>query len=102
MTEASIETNFVVVLGLKAPVLDNSTPLLEYVPYIHYLLCFRKDQYKIKVLINSSSKINAITLAYTKRLGFWTQKINVGAQKLNSSSLTTYEIVIAKFQIKNK
>lgn len=79
MTEANIETNFVVVLGLKAPVPDNSTPLLEYVPYIHYLLCFKKDQYKIKVLINSSSKINVMTLAYTKKLGFQTRKIIVRA-----------------------
>lgn len=42
---------------------------LEYVPCIHYLLCFEKDQVKVKALLDSNNKVNIVTPAYTAKLG---------------------------------
>ena len=53
-------------------------------------------------MIDSGSEVNAMTPAYTKQLGLWIQRTNVKAQKIDSSSLATYEIVIAAFQVKDK
>lgn len=56
----------------------------------------------IKVISNSSNKINAITLAYTKQLGLQIRQTNVWTQKIDNSSLKTLEIVIASFQVADK
>ena len=38
----------------------------------------------------------------TQKLGFHIQKTNVGAQKIDGSTLKTFEMVIAKFQMEDK
>ena len=39
--------------------------------YIHYLVQFKTDKKAtIRALIDSGSKVNAMTLAYAKQLGF--------------------------------
>ena len=43
--------------------------ILGRVPCIHYPVQFREDKKVIKALINSGSKVNAMTLAYAKQLG---------------------------------
>ena len=43
-----------------------------------------------------------MTPAYAKQLGLWTQKTDIGAQKIDGSLLATYGIVIAAFQVINK
>ena len=48
-------------------------------------------------LLDSNSEINAMNPAYIKRLGFKTQKTNVGAQKIDDSTLKTFRMVIAIF-----
>ena len=40
--------------------------------------------------------------AYAKRLGLKIRKTNVGAQKINSSALETFGMVIADFQVEDK
>ena len=72
------------------------------VPYIYYPVCFQEGQEQIRALFDNGSKVNAMSLAYTKRLGFKTWKTNVGAQKSDGSTLETFGIVIADFQIENK
>ena len=77
--------------------------VLDWLPYIQYRLQFRKDQgATIWVLIDSSSKVNAMTPFYAKQLGFRTQKTDIGAQKIDGSFFWTFEILIAGFQIKDK
>ena len=39
---------------------------------------------------------------YTKKLGFWIQKTDIGIQKINGSSLDTFRMVITSFQVQNK
>ena len=43
-----------------------------------------------------------MTPAYAKKLGLQTQKTNVEAQKNDGSSLDTFEMVIAGFQVLDK
>ena len=53
-------------------------------------------------MLNSGSKVNAMSLTYAKRLGLKIRKTNVGAQKINGSTLETFEMVIADFQVEDK
>ena len=69
---------------------------LARILYIHYLLHFWKDnQNEMRALIDSSSKVNAMTPAYTSKLGFRIRQINVGAQKIDGFTLKTFRIVLA-------
>ena len=43
-----------------------------------------------------------MTPAYTAQLGLKVQKTNIGAQKIDGSSLKTHGIVIATFQVFDK
>ena len=77
--------------------------ILDRVPCIYYLVQFRKDKRTIiQALINLSSKVNTISLAYFKQLGFQVQKTDIRAQKIDSSLLQTFAIVIAGIQVKDK
>ena len=69
----------------------------ERVPCIYYLLCFQKDTIGVKALIDSGSEVNVMTLAYALKLGFKVYHTDVGAQKINSSTLETFEMVLANF-----
>ena len=53
-------------------------------------------------MLDSGSKVNAISPAYAKRLGLKTWKTNVGAQKIDASALETFGMVIADFQVEDK
>ena len=57
------------VLAIFAPVNKASKKddvILDWVPYIHYLIRFKKD--KVQALIDFDSKINAIIPAYALKL----------------------------------
>ena len=53
-------------------------------------------------MIDSSSKFNAISPAYAKKLGLQIRKTDVSAQKIDGSTLSTFEIVIVVFQVQDK
>ena len=76
--------------------------ILDQVPCIYYPVQFRKNKETIQVLIDFGSEFNALTPAYAKKLGLWTQKTDVEAQKTDGSSLDTFGIVIAGFQVLDK
>lgn len=68
----SIKTGPKIVFKLEILILTTNTfLLLEYISHIYYLILFKNDQVKIKVLINSGIKINVMTLTYIKTLGLW-------------------------------
>ena len=71
--------------------------ILDRVFCIYYPKQFRKDKEAIRGLINLGNEVNTMTPAYTKKLGLWTQKTNIRAQKIDKSLLETYEMVIAAF-----
>lgn len=77
--------------------------VLDRVLYIHYLVQFQKGGKEVtKALIKSGSEVNIITPVYAKQLGLQTRLSNVGAQKIDSLSLKTFEMVIPGFQVIDK
>lgn len=76
--------------------------VLEKVLCIYYPLCFCKDIIEVKVLLDSDSKINAITSAYAAKIGLKIRPTNFKAQKINDFTLDRFKIVLANFQIKDK
>lgn len=72
--------------------------VLKKVLCIHHLVQFvTGGKEVIRLLINSSSEINAITPAYAKELGLQICQTNVGSQKIDSLSLVIFEMIIAGF-----
>ena len=54
---------FALIIGISKEV---SEVIVDQVPCFYYPVQFWKDKRIIKALINSSNKVNAITLAYVK------------------------------------
>lgn len=82
---------------------DNKNIVLKQLPCIYYLLRFYKNQKSdVQALIDFSSKVNAITLAYALKLGFRTCHTDVRAQKIYGSIFEMFRMVLASFQIDNK
>ena len=52
--------------------------------------------------LDSDSEVNTIFPTFAKELDFPIKPTDVGVQKINSTTLDTYEIVIAVFLVKNK
>ncbi len=79
---------------------DKKTKELEWVPYIQYPVNCKKDQ--IEVLLNSKSEVNAMSQAFTQQLGLKIRKTNVGAQKIDGTTLETYGMVVSTFSVSDK
>lgn len=97
MTEASKEIDPVVALSLETPALDNSILSFKYILFIYYPMRFKKNQDEIKALLNFGNEVNVMTPDYTARLGFKVQPTNVSAQKIDSSTLKIFGIVLTSF-----
>ena len=80
----------------------NKEVTLEWVPYIYYLLCFLKDNAGVRALVDLGSEVNAMTPANAAKLGFKIRKTDIGAQKIDGSTLKTFEMVLADFQVEDK
>ena len=97
----SVLATFLLVTGTSRKA--SKVRVLDRVPCICYSVQFRKDKSKnILALLNSKSKVNALTLAYVAHLSLKVRVTNVGAWKIDRSSLATYSMVIAAFQVINK
>ena len=72
---------------------------LEWVPCIQYLIIF-KDQ--TKALLDSKSKVNPMSQAFAHQLGLTIGKTNVGVQKIDSTILETWEMVVSTFSVLDK
>ena len=80
----------------------NKQVTLEWVLCIHYLLRFQKDTAGIRALVDLGSEVNAITPAYVAKLGLEVRKTDIRAQKIDSSTLETFGMVLADFQVEDK
>ena len=76
--------------------------VLKKVPCIHYPLGFWKDTVEVRALIDLGSELNAISPAYTSKLGLKVCHTDVGAQKIDGSTLETFGMVLASFQVEDK
>ncbi len=72
---------------------------LERVPCIWYLVTF-KDQ--TEVLLDSGSKVNAMSQVFAQQLGLKIRKTNIGAQKIDGTILETYGMVVSIFSVLDK
>ncbi len=79
--------------------MTEKTEELERVPCIWYLITF-KDQ--TEALLDSGSEVNAMSQAFVQQLGFKICKTNIGAQKINGTTLKTYGIVVSTFSVLDK
>ena len=77
--------------------------VLDRISCICYFVQFRKDKGKdVLALLNSKSKINAMTPAYAAYLDLKVRVTNICAQKIDGSLIATYGMVIAPFQVIDK
>ena len=53
----------------------------------------------VLALLDLGSKVNAMHPAFGERLGLMVQTTNVGAQKIDSTTLETYGMVVAAFLV---
>lgn len=56
----------------------------------------------MQALINLGSEINVIHLFFAKRLGISIRSTDVGAQKIDGTTLDTHEIIVAAFSKMDK
>ena len=85
--------------GREAP----KVKVLDKVPCIYYPIQFRKDKGKdVLALLDSGSKVNAMTPVYAAHLDLKVRVTKVGVQKIDRFSLATYGMVIAALQVVNK
>ena len=75
---------------------------LEQVLYIYYLLHFWKDTASVRALIDLSSDVNAMILAYASKLDLKVYLTNVRAQKIDGFTLETFGMVLASFEVEDK
>lgn len=99
MTAPSIEDNSGVLLDQLNPrlVLNQPVAKLQWVQCIWYTAQF--NHHSIKALINSGSKVTTIQLGFTKKVLLHIGKIDIGAQKIDSSRLETCNMLIAFFSV---
>ncbi len=76
-----------------------SLEALQRVPCIRYPVQFQAKP--IEALIDSGSEVNAMTPAFAAKLGLSTRPTGVGAQKIDSSPLATYGMVVAAFSLQD-
>ena len=74
---------------------------LEHIPLIQYLVQF-KGYSTIQALLDSGSKVNAMTPVNTTVLGLLVCLTNVAAQKIDGSTLSTHGMMLASFQLEDK
>ena len=76
-----------------------SLEALQHVSCIWYPFQFQAQ--KIETLIDSGSEVNAMTPGFAAQLGLIPRPINVGAQKIDGSTLETYGMASARFSLQD-
>lgn len=77
-----------------------SPPLLNHMTFIQYLIQFKKNQAKIQTLLDFSSKVNVMTLAYAVSINSKVWLTNIEAQKIDGCTLQTFKLVLNSFKLK--
>ena len=81
-------------MATSVPVTGDDEEVVK-VPCIYYPVQFQEEQ--VKVLLDSSSKINTMNLNFARKLGLKVLKTNVGVQKIDGSALKIFGMVIVDF-----
>ena len=102
MLETPKGIKLVSILAITMSMTSPRMEALKRIPYIHYPVQFKKDTVEVQALIDSESEVNAMVSAYAKKMGLWVWKTDLGIQKNDGSTLETYNMVIADFQVQDK
>ena len=104
MSRASEAKKLVSVSATSTSMTGAREEALERIPCIHYSVQFKKDTSKAQVqaLIDSGSEVNAIHPTFAKQLGLPIRPTDVGAQKIDGTTLDTHGMVVAAFSVENK
>ena len=81
-------------MTIFVPLTDNDKEFIKML-YIYYPIQFQEEQ--VRVLLNSGSKINAINPNFVQKLDLKVWITNVGAPKINNSTIKTFGMMIADF-----
>ena len=76
--------------------------VLDRVPCICYPIWFKKSEVQVQALLDSGNEVNAMTPGYASKLGLKVRPTDVEAQKIDSSTLKMFGMVLASFQVENK
>lgn len=95
--DTSKEIGLTVAPNLRISTSNNSTLPLKCILCIHHQINFKKDQTKIRALLDFDNKVNIITLAYIAKPSFQIQSTNIKAQKIDGSNFQTFKMVLASF-----
>ena len=83
-----------------------SAKKIEQITCIQYLIAFLGGITQdgsaldpVLALFDSSSEVNAMHPAFAKRFGLVVQPTNVGTQKIDSTTLETYGMMVAAFSM---
>ncbi len=79
--------------------MTEKTEEFERVPCIRYPVTF-KDQ--TEALLDLESEVNAMSQVFAQQLGLKIRKTNVGAQKIDGTTLETYRMVVSTFSVSDK
>lgn len=79
-------------LSVARASMEDTSRLLDRVPYIYYLVYFKKNE--IWALINFGSKVKTIIPAYIAQLGLKISKTNVDIKKIDDSILSILRTVL--------
>ena len=102
MSRASEAKKLVSVSATSTSTTDAREEALECISCIRYPVQFKKDKTLVQALIDSGSEVNAIHPSFVKQLGLSIGPINVGAQKINGTTLNTHGVVVAAFSVEDK
>ena len=97
-----LATSILMIVANKEAVEDSKNPRskLARVLCIRYSINFRTKF--VLALFDLSSKINAVYPTFAKELGLSIKLIDIGVQKIDSSMLDTYGIVVTAFLVTDK
>ena len=76
---------------------EDSGTNLARVPCIRYPITFRKQS--VSALLDSGSEVNGIDPTFAKELGLPIRPTDIGAQKIDGTTLDTYGMVVAAFSV---
>ena len=82
--------------------MEDNPLALDWVPCIRYPIRFKKSKVQVQALLDSGSEVNAMTPGYASKLGLKVRPTDVGAQKIDGSTLETFGMVLASFQVEDK
>ena len=103
MSRASETKKLVSVLTIFTLTTGAKKEALERVPYIYYPVQFKDtDRAPVQALIDSGSEVNAIHPSFVKQLGLSIRPTDVGAQKIDGTTLDTHGMVVAAFSVEDK